>query len=282
MADLRDGTEQVIDFPRVCPGCATPLERPETEAAWRCPNYNCKEQVIQRLIFHVSKDAMDIDGFGREYIKRFYELGWIRDFADIYSLNYDKIAALEGFGRKSADKLRKSIDKAKQNPIKRLLHSLSIHHLGKRASQLIAERISNVLELTNWEVEKYTEIPDIGPVVSENVHQFFHNEDLVSIIRRMRENGVNLDQTEEDKPLKVADDAALTGKTILFTGSLQQMTRKEAQKLAAENGAKNISAVSSNLDILVVGEKAGSKLKQAQALGTVQILTEGEFLEIVG
>ena len=111
--------------------------------------------------------------------------------------------------------------------------------------------------------------------------EYFSDETNVEMLRRMEARGVNMIQTEEDKPLEIAEDAPLSGKTILFTGTLQMMGRKDAQKLAAEMGAKNISAVSGNLDILVVGEKAGSKLKKAQALGTVQILTEIEFMDLV-
>ena len=278
MKELRDGSEQVIDFPRACPVCSTALVREEDEAAWRCPNYYCDAQVIQRMIFHVSKDAMDIDGFGEKFVKRFYELGWLRDISDIYDLDYQKIADLEGFGTKSADKLKKSIDKAKSNPLYRLLHSLSIHHLGKRASRLIAERIRNVRELYNWELDNYTEIPDIGPVVGENVKAFFADMKNREIIERMAALGVNMEQTQSDKPVHIAADAPLSGKTILFTGSLQELTRNEAKKLAAEAGARNISAVSGNLDILVVGEKAGSKLKKARELGTVEIWTEEQFI----
>lgn len=281
LAELRDGTEQVIDYPRTCPSCETVLVREEGEAAWRCPNYQCEAQVLQRMIFHVSKGAMNIDGFGYKYIIRFHELGWLESIADIYDLDYEAIAALEGFGAKSAEKLRKSIAKARKNPIHRLLHSLAIHHLGKRASKLIAERITNVLELKDWTVEDFTEIPDIGPVVAENVVQFFGQQENISILERMKANGVNFYQTEEDRPVEIAEDAPLSGKTILFTGSLQHMNRKEAQQMAATAGAKNISAVSGNLDILVVGEKAGSKLRKAEALGSVQIMTEDEFLALL-
>ena len=281
MEDTRDGSEQVIDFPRSCPVCETPLVREEDEAAWRCPNYNCEAQVQQRMIFHVSKDAMDIDGFGYKYVLRFYELGWLRTIADIYRLDYEAIANLEGFGAKSAEKIRNSIEKAKKNPIHRLLHSLSIHHLGKRASKLIAERISNVLDLAEWSIEDFTAIPDIGPVVAQNVHAFFSDDAHLNMLREMEALGVNMNQTPEDRPLEIVEGAPLEGKTILFTGTLQQMGRKEAQELAARAGAKNISAVSGNLDILVAGEKAGSKLKKAEALGTVDILTEIEFLQIL-
>jgi DNA ligase (NAD+) len=281
MEDLRTGKETPIDFPTECPVCNTHLVRHADESAWRCPNMQCAAQVTQRMIYHVSKDAMDIDGFGSMYIRRFHELGWLKTMADIYRLDYDAIAALEGFGDKSAQKLKRSIEIAKTRPIHRLLSSLSIHHLGKRASKLIAERIRHVLDLETWQLEDFLDIKDIGPVVAENVIDFFAVPENILMLKEMEALGLNLHQTEEDKPLEIAADAPLAGKTILFTGTLQKMGRKAAQKMAAEAGAKNISAVSSNLDILVAGEKAGSKLTKAQKLGTVQILTEDEFLDLI-
>ena len=280
--ELRDGSEQEVIYPTHCPVCNHPLLREENEAIWRCVNITCEAQVIQRMIHHVSKDAMNIDGFGGSYVERFHELGWLRNIADIYSLDYDAIAELEGFGPKSASKLNKAIDAAKGNPIHRLLNSLAIHHLGRKASKVIAEQIAHVMNLKTWTEEEFTNIKDIGPVVAKNVRAFFDDEVNVAMLERMESYGVNMFQTEEDKPKVVAEDAPLAGKTILFTGSLQLMNRKEAQLMAEEAGAKNISAVSSNLDILVVGEKAGSKLKKAEALGTVQIMTEEEFVALVG
>lgn len=280
--ELRNGNEVVIEFPEFCPTNQTnqpvKLIKEEGEAAWRCPNCVCGAQNLQKMIFHVSKEAMEIDGFGKSYVERFFELGWIKDISDIYQLDYDKIATLEGFGKKSAENIRKSIDQAKKNPIQRLLHSLSIHHLGKKASKLIAEQIDHVLDLSHWEVERFLEIKDIGPVVAENVKAWFADPSNIDMLQRMEAHGVNLSQTEEDKPLKISEDGIFFGKTILFTGTLQTMGRKEAEELAAKAGAKNISAVSSNLNILVVGDKAGSKLKKAQQLGTVEILTEEAFL----
>jgi len=158
------------------------------------------------------------------------------------------------------------------------LNSLSIHHLGRKASKVIAEKIAHVMNLKTWTVEEFTNIKDIGPVVAENVSAFFLDEANVQMLERMESYGVNMLQTEEDKPKIVAEDAPLAGKTILFTGSMQLMNRKEAQLMAEEAGARNVSAVSSKLDILVVGEKAGSKLKKAEALGTVEIWSEEEFL----
>jgi DNA ligase (NAD+) len=280
LPELRTGNEKKVHYPTQCPSCGTKLVREEDEAAWRCPNLDCKAQILQRLIFHVSKDAMDIDGFGEKYILRFYELGWIKNMADLYQLDYDKIAALEGFGKKSADKLKAAIDKAKSNPIHRLLHSLSIHHVGQRASKLIAEKINHVLDLEGWGTEDYTAIKDIGPVVAQNAIKWFSHEKNVAMLREMEAHGVNLTQTSLDKPKELIADGVFSGKTILFTGTLTQMGRKEAQELAEANGAKNISAVSGNLDILVVGDNAGSKLDKARKLGTVQILTEEEFIAL--
>jgi len=283
--DLRDGTETKIKFPKYCPVNTTrekvALIKVEGEAAWRCPNCACGLQNLQKIIFHVSKDAMDIDGFGKSYVERFNELGWVNDISDLYDLDYDLIAQLDGFGSKSANNIKSAINKAKENPLGRILHSLSIHHLGRKASKLIAEEIEHILDLEDWTKEKFVEIKDIGPVVADNVISWFAQPSNIELIKRMETHGVDMTQKEEDKRKVIAVDAPLVGKTILFTGTLQKMGRKEAQKMAENAGAKNISGVSSKLNILVVGEKAGSKLKKAQALGTVDILTEDQFLEII-
>ncbi len=281
MEDLRDGSEQKIIFPKNCPVCNTTLVRAENEAAWKCENYSCEAQVLQRMIFHVSKDAMDIDGFGKSYVERFHQEGWLKDISDIYNLDYDKISELDGFGERSASKLKAAIDKAKQNPIHRVLHSLAVHHLGKKVSKLLGAEIKKVQDLKNWEAENFTEIKDIGPKVAENVIAFFSQPENIELLNRMESLGVNMTQTEDDIPKALSLDGPFSGKTILFTGTLQLMGRKEAQRRAEEAGAKNISGVSSKLNILVAGEKAGSKLKKATALGTVQILTEEEFVALI-
>ncbi|MEL6941284.1 MAG: NAD-dependent DNA ligase LigA [Bacteroidota bacterium] len=286
MEDLRDGSEIPIEFPKNCPindqETSVELIQEEGEAAWRCPVCVCGAQDLQRMIFHVSKVAMDIDGFGKSYIERFHQLGWLRNLADIYRLDYEQIAELEGFGKRSAENLKTAIEKAKKNPIHRLLHSLSVHHLGKKASKLIAAEIEHVLDLQKWTEEDFTHIKDIGPIVAKNVIAFFQEEKNIELLKEMEALGVNLKQTEEDRPKVVDANAPLVGKTILFTGSLQKMSRKAAQEKAEAAGARNVSAVSSKLNILVVGEKAGSKLKKAQALGTVEIMTEEAFLELIG
>lgn len=285
MKDSREGAEQKIQFPKYCPvndsDQLVELIREEGEAAWRCPECVCGAQDLQKIIFHVSKTAMDIDGMGKSIVERFYELGWIRNIADVYRLNFEAIAGLEGFGAKSAENLKMAIEKAKTNPIHRLLHSLSIHHLGQKAAVLIAAEIQHVMDLKNWDEEKFIAIKDVGPIVAQNVISFFQKEENLKMLEDMEALGVNMNQTEEDRPRPTVLSGPLLGKTILFTGTLSKMSRKEAQIKAEAAGAKNISAVSKNLDFLVAGEKAGSKLKKAMELGSVTILSEDEFVAIL-
>ena len=243
MEELRDGSQVPVEYPTVCPinpdtDNPVTLFKEEGESAWRCLKCTCGQQDLQRMIFHVSKNAMDIDGFGKSYVETFHSHGWLKDISDVYNLDYNAIKTLEGFGSKSAEKLLSAVNKAKGNPIHRLLHSLSIHHLGKKASKLIAAEINHVFDLQYWDKEKFTSIKDIGPVVADNVIAYFSDPDHIAMLHRIEERGVNMKQTKEDRPLVVSEDAPLSGKTILFTGSLQLMGRKEAQKLAEKTEPK--------------------------------------------
>ena len=280
--DVRTGKEIPIKFPTNCPSCNSELVKLETEAAWRCINPDCPAQNLQKLIFFASKDAMDIDGFGKSIMEKFFELGWVKSYPDIYRLTEEQISGLEGFGARSAEKLIAAIEASKANPIQRFLHALSIHHVGKKVAKLLAEEIDHALELANWTKEHFEGIKDIGPVVAQNVISYLGDESNIAMIKEMEYLGVNLTATAKDKRAVVTNtDHHLSGKTILFTGTLHQMGRKEAQEKAESLGAKNLGAVSSNLNILVVGDNAGSKLKKAKELGTVEVLTEQEFLDLL-
>ncbi|MFM2269373.1 MAG: ligase, NAD-dependent [Bacteroidota bacterium] len=283
--DLRNGSETVVEYPTFCPMNAiekVPLVKEEGEAAWRCVTCTCGAQDLQRMIFHVSKHAMNIESFGESNLERFQKLGWVKSIVDIYKIDYQRVANLDGFGAKSATNLRNSIDKAKQNPIHRLLHSLSIHQMGREAAKLVASEIENVFDLTHWTVERYTQIKGIGPVLAQNMVAFFDNEKNMLMLESLRELGVNMTATDEDKPKNAANiEGRLTGKTILFTGTLTTFTREKAEAAAISEGATLISGVSKNLNILVVGEKAGSKLEKAQKIATIEIMTEQQFLEFL-
>lgn len=280
--ELRDGSEREIIYPKNCPVCQSLLVKPEDEAIWRCENSSCEAQVIARMIHHGSKDAMDIEGFGESIVERFFRLGWLHSLADIYRIDYQEVAKLEGFGEKSAANLRAAIEKAKRNPIHRFLYSLTIHHLGKKAGKLLAAEVGHVLELADWDEARFQEIKDVGPVLSRNVMNFFKIETNLALLRELESLGVNLTQTAADRRPESASDGPFAGKTILFTGTLTTLSRENAEARAAAAGASIASGVSARLGILVVGEKAGSKLKKAQALGTVEILSEQEFIEKLG
>lgn len=284
LPEFRSGDEEEIRFPEYCPVNDTyqkvPLKKVEDEAAWRCPDCVCGQQPLKRIIFFVSKDAMDIDGLGKSLVERFFREGMVQRLPDIYDLDYERISQLEGFGAKSAANLERSVEISKNRPLKRLLFALGIHHLGKRGSAIIANEVENVFELKEWREEDYLALKDIGPVLARNMVSFFNDSQNLELLEELKNKGVNTHRTEEDRSAEVKG-GPLSGLKILFTGSLQQMTRKEAQKLAEEAGAQNISAVSSNLDILVVGEKAGSKLKKAEKIESVKIWTEEEFYQKV-
>ena len=282
--ELRDGSEIPVKYPEFCPFDASKsvkLVREEGEAAYRCPTCTCGRQDYQKIVYHASKDAMDIEGMSKATIERFMAEGYVKSIADLYRLDYAEISKLDGFGTRSAEKLEKAIEKAKHNPIHRLLASLTVHHLGRRASKLLAAEVESVFDLADYDVEKLTMVREIGPVLAENVVAFFSDEKNIALLREMESLGVNMKQTAEDRKNQPNTEGVLSGKTILFTGTLPQFTRETAEKAASAAGASLASGVSKHLNILVVGEKAGSKLKKAQALGTVEILTETEFLNLV-
>lgn len=282
--ELRKGGEKKIQFPKYCPFNTHEkklLIRPEEEAAWRCVDCTCGQQDLQRIIFFAGKHAMDIEGLGKSICERFQQLGWLKDPSDIYRLDEQKIATLEGFGAKSAANLKAAIEASKHRPLHRLLAALSIHHLGKRASRLLAERIQHLDDLKTWSREDFMAIPEVGPVLAENVVSWLKKSQNIRLLDALKSLGVNMLQTKEDKPSVISGNLPLSGKTILFTGTLSTLTRTEAEKMAEQAGATCVSGVSKKLDILVVGADAGSKLTKAQAIGTIQILDENAFIQIV-
>lgn len=281
LEDLRDGSEQPIAFPKNCPSCDSPLIRPEGEAVWRCNNVKCEAQTLGKLSHFVSRDAMDIEGLGESYIERFYEEGWLNNLPDIYRLDYEKIQQLEGFGKKSAENLQAAIKASKNQPIQRLLYGFGIRFIGKTVSKTLVQEVEQIQDFERWEVEDYIALHDIGPKVAQQMHDFFQHPENREIIRELEALGVNTQQLEADRPTKVEGEAPLKDKTVLFTGSLEQMTRTEAKKKVEKAGGKNVSSVSGKLSYLVVGAKPGSKLQKAQDAG-VEVLSETEFLELIG
>ena len=200
--------------------------------------------------------------------------------ADIYRLDYDTIAFFEGFGQKSADNLRKAIEQSKTNPAYRLLYALGIRHIGQTNSKILVAEVERIQDLQNWSEEQLCGLDDIGPIVAKQVVDNFSQATTIELLDTLESLGVNCRRLDSEKKQIIAEDAALAGKTVVFTGTLQKMKRSEAKQMVLEAGGKAVGSVSAKLSYLVAGEKAGSKLIKAQELG-IHILSEDEFLALI-
>lgn len=275
--DLRNGTEQNILFPRQCPVCRSELFKEEGEAVWRCINIECEAQVVEKMIHFVSKDAMDIKSFGEANVRKFYELGLLKDIPGIYTLDFEKIGQLEGFGKKSLDNLKAAIEASKQQPLHRLVYGLGIRFVGETTAKTLANSVEHLLDFRNKTEESLQQLEDVGTKVARSIHQFFSNEQNIHMLEQLEQLGLDL----KNKKKEIVAAGSLHGQTFLFTGTLSQMKRSEAEALAEQHGGQIVSGVSKNLHYLVVGEDAGSKLEKAKKINTIKIITETEFLELI-
>ncbi len=278
LSELRDGTEQPIVFPSVCPACQQPLEKPQEEAVWRCINISCPSQVVERLSHFCSKDAMDIRGMGGANVKKFYDLGIISDIPSLYRIDWNKIRTIEGFGEKSITNLQNAIENSKQQPLNRVVYGLGIRHVGETMAKTLANAINQLKEFYEWNEEQYMTLEDVGPKVASTVADFFRLAENRHMLDELELAGVNLSNLHKKQK---NESGALSGKAFLFTGTLTQLKRSEAEAMVEEKGGTIVSGVSSKLNFLIVGEDAGSKLEKAKKLGTVNILTEAQFLILI-
>jgi DNA ligase (NAD+) len=276
LTELRTGDERKIIFPTNCPVCGDELIKPDGEAVWRCVNINCEAQVVERMMHFVSKDAMDIKTFGAANVRRFYEEKIIIDIPSIYSIDYEKISRLEGFKQKSIDNLRSAIENSKKQNLNRLIYGLGIRYVGETTAKTLSKSVETIFDLKNFSVENLRQLKDIGTKVAESVFDFFHNEDNIKIVEALAGKGLNING---DKTEPVT--GKLSGFTFLFTGTLPTLKRSAAEKLAEDNGGKLLSSVSANLNYLVAGESAGSKLEKARKIKSVKIISEEDFLNLI-
>ncbi|HCL06629.1 MAG TPA: DNA ligase (NAD(+)) LigA [Chitinophagaceae bacterium] len=276
-SELRDGTEQSILFPKQCPVCNSELFKEEGEAVWRCINIECEAQVVEKMIHFVSKDAMDIKSFGEANVRKFYEMGLLKDIPGIYTLDFEKIGQLEGFGKKSLDNLTVAIEASKQQPLHRLVYGLGIRFVGETTAKTLANAVEHLLDFKNKTEEELQQLEDVGTKVAKSIHQFFSNEQNIHMLEHLEQLGLEL----KNKKKEIGESGSLQGQTFLFTGTLNQMKRSEAEALAEQHGGQIVSGVSKNLNYLVVGEDAGSKLEKAKKINTIKIITEAEFLELI-
>ena len=278
LADSRTGHEKKIHFPKTCPVCNSKLFKEEEEAVWRCINIDCPAQVVERVIHFVSKDAMDIRGFGEANVRKFYELGLLKDIPGIYTLDFTAISSMEGFGQKSIDNLQTAIENSKKQPLHRLIYALGIRFVGETTAKTLAQAVNHLLDFKKFSIEDLKNLEDVGPKVAGSIHHFFSNGSNIDMLEELEKLGLQLKNIKKE----MTTTGNLTGQTFLFTGTLPTLKRSEAEALAEENGGQLLSGVSAKLNYLVVGEDAGSKLEKAKKINSVKIISEEEFLQLVG
>lgn len=277
LAELRDGSEKDIVFPKECPVCQSELYKEEGEAVWRCVNIECPAQVVERMIHYVSKDAMDIRSFGEANVRKFYELGLLKDIPGIYTLDFASIGKMAGFGKKSIENLQSAIEESRHQPLNRLIFALGIRYAGETTAKVLANSIDHLMDLKNFTDEKLQTLEDIGVKVAKSVHTFFQNEQNIEMLQQLEKLGIEMNNKKNASVAK----GGLNGQTFLFTGTLNKLKRTEAEEMVEQHGGKILGSVSSKLNYLVVGEDAGSKFEKAKKIHTVKIISEDDFLVLI-
>ena len=277
--ELRTGEEQEVLAPTTCPICGTALEKEEGLVDLKCPNPSCPAKVQGRFEYFVSRDGMNIIGLGQKIVERFLELGYLNDVTDIYRLSEhrEEMEGLEKMGKKSVENLLNSIEESKQREYSKVLYSLGIPEVGKFMANLLADESGNIDRLLEMTKDELLMINGVGEKVADSIINFFASEENLEIIEKLKGFGLNFSGEKQSK----VEKNVFEGKTFLVTGKLTKFTREGIKEEIEKFGGKNLSAVSKNLDYLIVGEKAGSKLKKAQEIGTIKIITEDEFFNIV-
>lgn len=269
----RTGSEKEIEMPESCPSCGHKLIKIDDQVAIKCVNPACPEIIKRKIEYFVSRDAMNITGLGEKIIEKFIELGKIKDIVDIYSLHEyrEELENLEKMGKKSVDNLLNSIEESKKREYSKVLYSLGIPFVGKFTANLLAKEFLNIDNLKSKDTEDLLEVKGIGDKVAKSVNMFLNDENNWNLISKLKETGLQFEEEEvfiEDNPIK--------GKTFLATGKLEKYTRDEIKDIIEAKGGKYLSGVSKNLNYLIAGEKAGSKLKKANDLGVI-VLNEEQF-----
>ena len=275
--DRRPNDAKPYRMPTHCPSCGHELVRIEGEVALRCINPKCQAQLVEGLIHFVSRQAMNIDGLGNKIIQQLYHQQLIKDVGDIFYLNKEDLLPLERMGTKKVENLLSAIEHAKQNSLEHLLFGLGIRHLGAKASQILAEKFETMDRLLKVTEEELIAIHDIGDKLAQSVVTYLDNEDIKALIEKLKDKNVNMTY-KGVKSSEIEGHPEFQNKTIVLTGKLQQMTRKEATTWLEMQGAKVTSSVTKSTDLVIAGEDAGSKLSKAEQFGT-EIWSESQFIE---
>ena len=268
-----EGTQPYY-LPERCPVCGAKVEKDEDGAFLRCTGAECPAQLSRNIAHFVSRDAMDIDGLGSAIVESLIEKGLIHSPADIYYLTLEDVKSLWKSGSTAAKKLLAAIEASKQQDVSRLIYALGIRQVGAKTGKVLSSTFGSLDALMAASVEELTEVPDVGGVTAESIHDWFSQEQSRHLVERLRQAGVNFESK------RVITDARFAGKTFVLTGALSKFTREEATEKIELLGGKAAGSVSKKTSFVVVGENAGSKERKARELG-IPILTEDEFLEML-
>src|SRR3984957_38280 len=267
--------EKEFQMPDKCPVCGMHVHHTEGEAAYRCVNVSCPARTRESLLHFAARHAMNIDGLGDKIVIQLLEKGLVKNYADLYRLDLDTLSNLDRMGEKSAQNLLDEIATSKKASLARLVYALGMPFVGERTAQLLASHFGDMQKIADASAEELMEVGEVGPKVAEGVREFFSESANRKLIDHLREVGVNMKEQR-----KALIDTRFAGLTFVFTGTLANHSREEAQALAVAHGAKIGGSVSKKTSYVVVGEDAGSKLAKAEAL-KVKILTEAEFEKLL-
>ena len=275
--ERRNGTQRPFEMITNCPECGMPLIR--KDAMHFCVNPSCPTKQIEAMIHFASKDAMDIEGMGEKVVEQFFNQGFFTNLVEIYSLfdHRDEVIALDGWQSKSIDNLIDAIDKSKSNSMERLLFGLGIKEVGAKMAKTLSRIYGSIDNLAKASEEELLEIPDVGPVLAKSITAWFSDENNQKLIEDLRNAGLNFNYLGS---VSKAANSYFSGKTVVLTGTLDSMGRKEATEILENLGAKVTGSVSKATDAVVAGHDAGSKLDKAHSLG-ITVLGESEFLELI-
>lgn len=257
-------------MPQFCPSCGAPVYREEEQAAVRCTNPSCPAQLARNIIHFASRDAMDIEGLGTALVNQLIDNGLILCSADLYNLDFQRVAALERMAQKSAENLKNAIEASKEAGLDRLLFAFGIRNVGKQTAKLLAKRYGNIESLMQATAEELTQVDEVGSIIAENICNFFAFEQTKEMIDKLKLVGVNMSYEDNVSDMKFA------GMTFVLTGRLEKYVRDDAAALIEQRGGKVSGSVSKKTSYVLAGEDAGSKLDKANQLG-IPVITEEEF-----
>ena len=274
--ELRTEGSTKYTMPNTCPSCGQQTYTKENDPFTRCKNPDCPEQNIRRIIHFASRDALNIEGLGDKVVTTLYEKGIIAHTIDLFSLEREELISLDRMGEKSVDNLLNAIENSKQNSLDKVIFALGILNVGKKAGKILAEKYLNLTNLMNATLDELVNLDDVGQITAESILDYLSDENNIKFINDLIKVGMNPQYEVQE----VNTDNIFAGKTVVLTGKLVELTRNEAKEYLEKYGAKVTGSVTSKTDLVIAGEKAGSKLAKAEQLG-IRVINEEEFANMV-